>query len=201
MGFGSILSWLGILAQMRVWLSILSLILGASHLADALAQSTTPAPIPDSAWLWLPNAAAMPMSQPSTLPPEPVGPPPAAAAVGADLTLADLEAMAFGDNPTLPQAAAAIDQERGVWQQAGLYPNPQIGYLRTDASRADQSRTDGMFLSQEIVTAHKRQLARGRGAGGEPSRLGARSPADACAERPAHSLLRSARCSASDRLR
>ncbi len=85
---------------------------------------------------------------------------PAPMAAPGSLTLADLEAMAFGGNPTLPQAGAAIEQQRGVWQQSGLYPNPQMGYLRGDASRADQSRTNGMFVSQEFVTAHKRQLAR-----------------------------------------
>src|SRR5207302_413029 len=42
------------------------------------------------------------------------------------LALEDLEQLALRYNPTLAQAAAAIDQERGVWRQVGLYPNPQV---------------------------------------------------------------------------
>jgi len=39
--------------------------------------------------------------------------------------------------------------------QAGLYPNPQTGYLRTDSSPAGRFRSDGVFVGQEIVTAGK----------------------------------------------
>ena len=57
------------------------------------------------------------------------------------------------------QAAAAVDQTRGNLIQAGLYPNPQVGYLRTDANKAGQSRSQGVFVGQEFVTAKKRQKA------------------------------------------
>ena len=43
------------------------------------------------------------------------------------MTLADLEQLAMSNNPTLEQAAAGVEVERGSFQQAGLYPNPQIG--------------------------------------------------------------------------
>jgi outer membrane protein, heavy metal efflux system len=76
---------------------------------------------------------------------------------GPALTLASLEAIALRYNPTLAQATAAIDQERGVWQQSGLYPNPQLGYLRSD-SNDPTNRNNAFFLSQEIVTAKKLQL-------------------------------------------
>ena len=75
------------------------------------------------------------------------------------LTLADLESLAAQSNPTLVQAAAAVDQTRGNLIQAGLYPNPQVGYLRTDANKAGQSRSQGVFVGQEFVTAKKRQKA------------------------------------------
>lgn len=75
------------------------------------------------------------------------------------LTLEDLEAMALQCNPTLAQAAAGVDQERGNYRQAGLYPNPQIGYLNTTANQSDPKQSSGMFLSQEIVTASKLDLA------------------------------------------
>ncbi len=75
------------------------------------------------------------------------------------LTLADLEAMALEFNPTLSQANAAVDQERGVYRQAGLYPNPQLGYLNSTANQLAPKQSNGVFLSQEIVTAKKLSLA------------------------------------------
>lgn len=75
------------------------------------------------------------------------------------ITLAELEKIAGQSNPTLQQAVAAIDQVRGNMMQAGLYPNPQAGYLRTDSGRDGQSRSSGVFFGQEIVTAGKRQKA------------------------------------------
>lgn len=75
------------------------------------------------------------------------------------LTLADLEQMALGNNPTLPQAGALVQQQEGLMVQAGLYPNPQAGYVRTDADQAGQSQTAGVFLGQEIITAGKLLLA------------------------------------------
>lgn len=75
------------------------------------------------------------------------------------LTLADLEVIAARSNPTLKQASAAVDQTRGNFIQSGLYPNPQVGYLRTDADRSGQAQSQGLFVGQEIVTAGKRQKA------------------------------------------
>jgi outer membrane protein, heavy metal efflux system len=73
--------------------------------------------------------------------------------------LEDLESIALRYNPTLAQATAAIQQQQGIWQQVGLYPNPQAGYLRAD-SNDPQNRNNGLFASQEIVTAKKLQLNR-----------------------------------------
>ena len=70
-------------------------------------------------------------------------------------TLEMLETLALQNNPTLAQAADAIDADYGVYDQVGRYPNPQLGYLRSDNSRADQSQTQGVFVSQEFVTAGK----------------------------------------------
>jgi cobalt-zinc-cadmium efflux system outer membrane protein len=75
------------------------------------------------------------------------------------LTLADLEALALQHNPTLSQAAAAVEQQWGDYRQAGLYPNPQLGYLNTTANQSDAKQSNGMFLSQEFVTAKKIPLA------------------------------------------
>jgi cobalt-zinc-cadmium efflux system outer membrane protein len=76
------------------------------------------------------------------------------------LRLSDLENLALRYNPTMAQASAAIAMQQGTWQQAGLYPNPQVGYVRTDNSQSSQAQTNGFFAAQEFVTAHKLQLAR-----------------------------------------
>src|SRR5262249_1777530 len=76
------------------------------------------------------------------------------------LTLEVLEALALEHNPTVEPAAAAIEQQRGNMIQAGLYPNPQVGYLRSDSSPSDKARTNGAFFGQEIVTAGKLRKSR-----------------------------------------
>jgi cobalt-zinc-cadmium efflux system outer membrane protein len=77
----------------------------------------------------------------------------------ATLTLQELEQLALANNPTVAQAAADVERERALYIQDGLYPNPLLGYLRNDASRSGQPRTDGVFVSQEFVTAKKLQKA------------------------------------------
>jgi outer membrane protein, heavy metal efflux system len=69
-------------------------------------------------------------------------------------TLEALESLALHHNPTLAQAAAAVDADRGIYDQVGRYPNPQIGYLRSDSSGSG-SQSQGVFVSQEFVTAGK----------------------------------------------
>lgn len=71
-----------------------------------------------------------------------------------------LAALAIANNPTLQQAAAAVAQTQATQLQVGLYPNPQLGYLRADPSQAGQSRTDGVFVGQEFVTSGKRWKSR-----------------------------------------
>ena len=76
-----------------------------------------------------------------------------------ELSLADLETLAVQYNPTLLQAQAAVTGQQGVYLQAGLYPNPQIGYLNGSASNSAVKQSNGAFFSQEFVTAHKLDLA------------------------------------------
>jgi cobalt-zinc-cadmium efflux system outer membrane protein len=84
---------------------------------------------------------------------------------GPALTLADLEQMAASGNPTLSQAAAQVEAAQGRALQAGLYPNPTVGYngeqigLRGRAAPGEQQ---GIFIDQTIVTAGKLQLARSK---------------------------------------
>ena len=79
--------------------------------------------------------------------------------VATRMTLADLEQLAMSNNPTLEQAAAGVEVERGSFQQAGLYPNPQIGYVNGSSNRSGVRQSNGAFFSQEIVTAGKLQKA------------------------------------------
>ena len=44
------------------------------------------------------------------------------------VTLASLERMAIENNPTLAQATSEIDAARGRARQAGMLPNPTVGY-------------------------------------------------------------------------
>jgi outer membrane protein, heavy metal efflux system len=89
---------------------------------------------------------------------------PTASAVTASLSLADLEQMALQNNPTLVQAATRIDASRGKAKQAGLYPNPTVGYEGDLLGRRGSPGGDfqGAFLQQEIVTAGKLRLSRAK---------------------------------------
>ena len=71
-----------------------------------------------------------------------------------------LQQLALENNPTLNQAAASVDASRGLYKQVGIYPNPQLGYLRDDSNKANTTRTSGVFVGQEIVTAGKLRKAR-----------------------------------------
>jgi cobalt-zinc-cadmium efflux system outer membrane protein len=107
------------------------------------------------------DATAPDREQAKTLPPPRIIDEPASVcAVPRPLTLANLEELALSRNPTIPQAQALVQQQQGLARQAGLYPNPVAGYLRTDADQSGQSQTAGVFLGQEIVTAGKLRLAR-----------------------------------------
>jgi cobalt-zinc-cadmium efflux system outer membrane protein len=44
------------------------------------------------------------------------------------LTLAKLEQLTLENHPTLAQGRAQLDGARGNWIQAGLPPNPVVGY-------------------------------------------------------------------------
>jgi cobalt-zinc-cadmium efflux system outer membrane protein len=77
------------------------------------------------------------------------------------LTLTDLEQMAVQGNPTLAQAAANVEAARGRALQAGLYPNPTVGYVGERIGAAGTAgELQGAFIDQTIVTAGKLQLDR-----------------------------------------
>ena len=77
------------------------------------------------------------------------------------LTLELLENLAKQNNPTLIQARAQIEGERAKALQAGLYPNPRVGYIGEQIGvNGTIGEFQGGFIRQEIVTAGKLQLSR-----------------------------------------
>lgn len=79
------------------------------------------------------------------------------------LSLNDLEQFALERNPTLVQAGAQVRISRGKALQAGLLPNPTVGYVG-DQIGADGTAGElhGMFVEQQIVTGGKLQLSRAK---------------------------------------
>lgn len=75
---------------------------------------------------------------------------------GPMLRLEELEQMALENNPTLRQADAQVRATQGRQRQAGLYPNPTVGYqgeqIRGGSFRGGEH---GAFLQQDIVLGGK----------------------------------------------
>ena len=79
----------------------------------------------------------------------------------AALTLAELEEMAMANNPTLVQANAQVQGERGGAFQAGLPFNPVVGYTSEQIGvNGTAGELQGGYVSQEIVTGGKLRLSR-----------------------------------------
>ena len=78
------------------------------------------------------------------------------------LTLADLEKIALEKNPTLVQANAEVEAAKGRAKQAGLLPNPTIGYSADEfALRAGEGRgKQGVFVEQRLPLGGKLRLSR-----------------------------------------
>lgn len=78
------------------------------------------------------------------------------------LTLADLERMALANNPTVAQASAEIEAAQGRARQAGMLPNPTIGYSADEVSRGPVIRggEHGIFAEQTIPLGGKLGLSR-----------------------------------------
>jgi outer membrane protein, heavy metal efflux system len=71
-------------------------------------------------------------------------------------TLDEAQQLAAGSNPTLRQAEAEIRAARARQQQAGLYPNPTVGYLGDEIRGGSiNGGKQGFFLEQTVVTGGK----------------------------------------------
>ncbi len=116
-----------------------------------------------------PQAEAAPSSSVLPLPPtmgwEDVPLPPTSslgtntAGQWAPLTLSQMSQMAMANNPTLRQAAARVDAQRGIWTQQGLYPNPRIAYKADEIGDDNAAGFQGFIVGQEIVTTGKLKKA------------------------------------------
>jgi cobalt-zinc-cadmium efflux system outer membrane protein len=85
------------------------------------------------------------------------------AQTAAPLTQADLEQLALQHNPTLAQAALQVQAVRGKALQAGLYPNPTVGYSgELIGANGTAGEFQGGFVEQTIVTAGKLRLSRAK---------------------------------------
>ena len=76
------------------------------------------------------------------------------------LTLEQLQQMALANNPTLAQAKAGVRAATGRTQQAGLWPNPTIGY-RGDEIRGGSfgGGEQGIFIQQNVILGGKLGLS------------------------------------------
>ena len=85
-------------------------------------------------------------------------------------TLDDAQRLAADSNPTLRQAEAEIRAAKARMQQAGLYPNPTIGYIGDEIRGGSiNGGKQGFFVEQSIVTAGK--LGKNRAVLDKESRL------------------------------
>jgi cobalt-zinc-cadmium efflux system outer membrane protein len=76
-------------------------------------------------------------------------------------TLEEAQRLAGESNPTLRQAEAEIRASKARQQQAGLYPNPTIGYTGDEIRGGSvNGGKQGFFLQQTIVTGGKLNKSR-----------------------------------------
>jgi cobalt-zinc-cadmium efflux system outer membrane protein len=82
-----------------------------------------------------------------------------ALAPGRSYTLEDLQSIALSANPLIPQAEAQIMALRGAAIQAGLHPNPVIGYEADTVGSGGTPNYHGGYVNTTIKTAGKLGLA------------------------------------------
>lgn len=80
---------------------------------------------------------------------------------GPPLKLSDLEQMALSRNPTISQANANLRAAEGAKRQAGLYPNPTVGYYGDEIRGGSyRSGKQGGYVNQAIIFGGKLGAAR-----------------------------------------
>lgn len=77
-----------------------------------------------------------------------------------DISLGQLQDLAVRYNPTLIAARANVTSILGDAVQAGTHPNPMVGYESDTVGSSGTRDYQGIYLSQQVVTANKLGLAR-----------------------------------------
>jgi cobalt-zinc-cadmium efflux system outer membrane protein len=88
-------------------------------------------------------------------------PRPALPESGRPLSLSDLQEMALTRSPLVSRAAAQVDVAQGIAVQAGLCPNPHVGYQADQIEWGNNGNAgqQGAFIQQLFKTAGKLSLA------------------------------------------
>jgi cobalt-zinc-cadmium efflux system outer membrane protein len=79
---------------------------------------------------------------------------------GHPLTLAELQRIGMSSSPAIKQAVAAVEVARGNAYQAGLMPNPILGFEVDTFGTTGGAGYAGGYMDQLIKTAGKLRLAR-----------------------------------------
>ena len=74
----------------------------------------------------------------------------------AGITLEQLQQMALANNPTLGQAKAGVRAAEGLTRQAGLWPNPTVGYVGEEIRGGSfGGGQQGVFVQQNVILGGK----------------------------------------------
>lgn len=92
---------------------------------------------------------------------QPQKPPSTAANRSEGMTLEELQRMALANNPTLGQAKAGVTAATGRTLQAGLWPNPTVGYVGEEVRGGSYGGGQhGVFIQQNVILGSKLDLDR-----------------------------------------
>ena len=77
------------------------------------------------------------------------------------MTLDQLQEIALRNNPTLGQAEASVKAAQGLMRQAGLWPNPTVGYVGEEIRGGSfGGGQQGVFVQQDVILGGKLGLDR-----------------------------------------
>lgn len=97
---------------------------------------------------------------PAPIPPRLLVRQPAKEAESQPLSLESLQQIALEHNPALARAEALTEAAHGRWMQAGLRPNPTVGYSGQQLGSGGVAEQQGVLVGQKFILGGKRQLDR-----------------------------------------